>query len=165
MLKEGVGYRLSAPAAWRDMDTTGYDMEAFFEASGRILPAVHEGGPVIVTSFLARFPAASLAAAKQDTLRGYSQNPDRIFPDGFSHEEREMTLKGGQRAYILNTRFYRKSKGLHQSIFNLVAFSEESQEAFLYTLSVQYHDESYALEESFQIRAIAKRLFGYFELK
>ena len=53
---------------------------------------------------------------------------------------------------------------MHQSRFDLIAFSDKSQRAFMYTLSVQYHDDSYALEEVFQLRAIAGKLFSYFEL-
>lgn len=162
--KNGDGYRLSAPASWRPVDAKSYGLAEFFEASGRILPVTQGGGPVIVTVFLKSFPATSLDGAKRDVIEGYSQNPDRVFPDGFSHQETEFVLNGTQRAYLVNTRFYRKSKGLHQSRFDLVAFSDESERAFVYTLSVQYHDESYALEDVFQLRAIAGKLFSYFEL-
>jgi hypothetical protein len=163
--KEGEGYRLSVPAAWRNMDMTSYGLAEFFEASGRILPASHDGAPVIVTVFLSHFGAPSLDGAKRETVEGYGQNPDRVFPDDLTHEERQFTLKGSQPAYLVNTRFYRKSKGLHQSRFDLMAFSEKSQTAYLYTLSVQYYDGSYGLEEEFQLRAIAEKLFGYFELE
>lgn len=163
--REGSGYRLSAPSAWRYDDNTPYPLAEFIEASGRILPVAHSGAPVIVTIFLESFPAKSLEDGKADVIVGYRQNPDRVFPRGFTHEEAKLSLKGRQTAYLLNTRFYRKSKGLNQSRFDLVAFSPKSRRLFMYTLSVQYLDDTYALENSFQLKSIARRLFGYFELK
>jgi hypothetical protein len=142
-----------------------YGPAVYFEASGKILPPVYDGAPVIVTVFLDRFPATSLKDAKNEVIAGYGQNSDRAFPAGFTHEEEEFTLNSGQNAHLVNTRFYRKSKGLNQSRYDLVAFLKESQQAFMYTLSIQYRDDSYALEDTLQLKSIAYRLFGYFELK
>ncbi len=165
VVKEGDGFRLSAPSAWRDFDTTGSPLILFFEASGRILPVKRDGAPVIVTVFLESFPAKSLEAGKADVVTGYRQSPDRVFPRGFTHGEERITLKSGQVAYLVNTRFYRKSKGLNQSRFDLIAFSPKSRRIFMYTLSVQYADRSYGLEKSFQLKSIAHKLFGYFQLR
>jgi len=163
--KEGTHYRLSAPSAWRNMDVSRHALAVYFEASGKILPLVHDGAPVIVTVFLESFPATSLKDARNDVIAGYGQNPDRVFPAGPTHEEEEFPLTSGQKAHLVNTRFYRKSNGLNQSRYDLVAFLEESQLAFMYTLSIQYRDDSYALEDTLQLKSIAHRLFGYFELK
>ena len=165
VVREGDGFRLSAPAAWRYMDTTGSRLALFFEASGRLLPVTHDGGPVIVTVFLDSFAAKSLEAGKADAIAGYRQNPDRVFPRGFTHEEAKFALGGGQAAYLINTRFFRKSKGLNQSRFDLVAYDPKSRRIFMYTLSVQYADKTYALENTFQLRSVALKLFGYFELR
>ncbi len=160
----GDGYRLSVPSAWRAMDMRSYGLAEYFEASGRLLPAIHDGAPVIVTVFLTSFGADSLERAKDGIIGGYTQNPDRVFPDGFSHEEREFSLSGMRRAYLLKTRFYRRSKGLHQSRYDLIAFSSQSRRAFVYTLSVQYLDGSYAFEDDYQLESVAGRLFSNFQL-
>ena len=165
VVKEGDGFHLSVPAAWRDLGRVSGTVTLYFEASGRILPVTHDGGPVIVTVFLTDFPAASLEDATTDVIEGYAMNPDRVFPDGFSHEAEPLAVDGAGEAALVNTRFYRKSKGLNQSRFDLVAFSPASRRAFLYTLSVQYADPSYALEERFQMKSIARKLFGYFQLR
>ncbi len=159
--KEGRYYRLSVPAAWRPM--TFPELEAFYEASGTVLPVVYNGGPVIVTVFLEQFPAKSLEAVKEDLLAGYTDNPGRLFPKGFRHGQEPFVLRNGTRAYLLSTRFYRKSKGLEQSGYDLAAFSEKGRQGFMYALSVQYADESYEFEKMYELKRLAKTLFTHFE--
>lgn len=165
VVKEGDGFRLSAPSAWRGMDMRSYGLAEYFEASGRILPVMHDGGPVIVTVFLTDFRARSLEDATTNVIEGYAMNPDRVFPEGFTHEAESFAVDGASGAALVNTRFYRKSKGLNQSRFDLVAFSEDSGRAFIYTLSVQYAGPSFAPEKRFQLKSIASKLFGYFQLR
>ena len=164
VVKEGDGFRLSVPAAWRDLGRVSSTLTLYFTADGRILPVMHDGGPVIVRVFLTDFPADSLEDAVTNVIEGYAMNPDRVFPDGFSHQAEPLAMDGAGEATLVNTRFYRKSKGLNQSRFDLVAFSPESRRAFVYTLSVQYADPSYALEKRFQLKNIARKLFSYFQL-
>lgn len=157
---QGSGYTFSVPRSWRYIQPTGRVPEHLFEASGRALPETHNGDPVIVTAFIGTFPATSLAEAKESTIRGYSENADRVFPSGAKHQERNFKLSGGQSATLLSTRFYRKSKNLQQSRFDLVAYMPLRKRALLYTLSVQYVDDTYQLEEKLKLAELAERMFG-----
>ncbi len=157
--RSGPGYTFSVPRSWRHIHPKGNGPEHYLEASGIVLPITENNAPVIVTAFITTFPAESLQQAKQTTTRGYGENPDRVFPAGEKIQAADLTLRSGETALILNTRFYRKSKGLQQSRFDLVAFMPDRKRALLYTLSVQYSDETYALERKLQLRNLAEKMF------
>ncbi|MCI0347998.1 MAG: hypothetical protein L0Z53_01105 [Acidobacteriales bacterium] len=162
---QGTGYTVSVPRSWRYMQPPGRGPEHLFEASGHALPATYKGGPVIVTAFIGTFPAASLADAKENTINGYSQNADRVFPTGSKYQEKDFKLSSGQPATLLNTRFFRKSKNLQQSRFDLVAYMPSHKRALFYTLSVQYVDDTYKLEQELKLAELAQKMFGALKLE
>jgi hypothetical protein len=157
---EGSGYAFSVPRSWRYRQSLPPLPEHSFEASGLALPATHKGDPVIVTAFITRFPTTSLTEAEDNTIEGYGQNPDRVFPVGEKPGRKAFKLSSGQPAKLLNTRFYRKSKNLQQSRFDLVAFMPRHKQALLYTLSVQYVDETYQLEQKLKLAELAEKMFA-----
>mgnify|MGYP007025395596 FL=1 len=77
-------------------------------------------------------------------ISGYFENPDRVFQKDKDYTEETLTLADNSEAVLLNTRFYRKSKGLNQSRFDLVTYSKKHKTAYMFTVSIQYVDETYA---------------------
>jgi hypothetical protein len=143
----------------------GRNPEQFFQASGILLPESFNDKRVIVTVWIAKMQAADLAEAKQIILKDYRSSSDRVFPEGFSHEEEIFELKSGEKAFLVNTRFYRKSAGLNQSRYDLVAYSPKARSVYLYTLSVQYSDPEYKFEQTYKLKETAKKLYENFQLK
>jgi hypothetical protein len=158
-------YELKVPYKWRQMSTGGQGPEQLMEASGLALPATFNGAPVMVTIFLVLQDGKNLEDCKDKSLSGYRINPDREFPDKFKDGQEKIKLVPGQDAYFLNTRFYRPSKGLNQSRFDIVAYSDKAQAGYIYTLSIQYSDKDYKFEEDNQLADFAKKLFSYLILK
>lgn len=166
VVKETEFYKFSVPESWREMYTVaGTNPEQWFEASGTFLPVSYNNKPVIVTIFIVKEEAGNLKEAKENTVKGYRENPDRVFAKGFSHEEKTIKLKSGEKAYLLNTRFYRKSKELYQSRYDLVVYSPKARSAYLFTLSVQYDDAEYKFEKKYKLMKTAKKLYESFQLK
>jgi hypothetical protein len=164
--KETEFYKFSVPASWQEMEMrAGENPEQYFEASGKSLPETYNRAPVIVTIFIVKMAADNLEEAKEKTVKGYKENPERVFAEGFSHEEKIVSLKSGEKAYVVNTRFYRKGKGLHQSRYDLVVYSPRAKCAYLYTLSVQYYDTEYKFEQTHKLQEVAKQLYERFQLK
>ena len=157
-------YEIQVPDNWREIPTNG-DPKQFFEASGLILPVTYKGWPVIVTIFLAKEECKDLENCKDKCLSGYRSNADRVFEENFKDGAEKIKLSNGQSAYFLNTRFFRKSKDLNQSRFDLVVFSGKAHAGYLYTVSVQYKDPDYKFETENELPAFAKKLFSYFKLK
>jgi len=158
-------YELKVPYKWRQMPTGGQGPEQMFEASGLALPTIFNGSPVMLTIFIVKQDCKDLDACKDKCLGGYRENPDREFPKNFKDGVEKIKLAGGQEAYFLNTRFYRKSKGLNQSRFDLVVYSDKAKAGYIYTVSIQYADNDYKFETDNNLSDFAKKLYFYLILK
>ncbi len=120
-------YELKVPYNWRQMPTGGQGPEQMFEASGLALPAKFNGAPVMLTIFVVKQEGKNLDDCKDKCLSGYRENPGREFPEKFIDGQEKIKLAAGNDAYFLNTRFYRKSKELNQSRFDLVVYSDKAK--------------------------------------
>lgn len=158
-------YELKVPYKWRQMPTGGQGPEQMFEASGLALPVSFNGSPIMVTIFVVKQDGKNLDDCKDKCLSGYRANPDREFPKKYKDGQEKIKLASGQDAYFLNTRFYRQSKGLNQSRFDLVVYSDKAQSGYIYTLSVQYSDKDYKFETDNQLADFAKKLYSYLTIK
>ena len=106
-------YELSIPKKWRLMDMSANGLGVYLEASGLAYPYSYNNSPFILVLFIYSLEEKSLEEAKESVQKGYSENNDRVFPDNFTYESEPCKLISGEDAYIVNTRFYRKSKGLN----------------------------------------------------
>jgi hypothetical protein len=161
---EGDGYRLRVPQDWRYIQGKGDGPDFYLELSGIALPATYKDGPVIATVFLVPFEAKDVDDAVEGTLRGYRGNPDRVFPLE-KDEAYENHLTSGERAPILKTKFFRKSKDLQQIRYDLITYSETLKKAYDLTVSIQFADPEYSIEKEWDIESGARKLFETFELK
>lgn len=158
-------YEIKVPHKWRLLQSGSENPEQIIEASGLALPAFYNNAPVIVTLFMVKQESKNLEEAKEKCLNGYRLNSDRVFPIAFKEGQEKVTVSSGQEAYILNTRFFRKSKGLNQSRFDLVIYSNKAKIGYFYTLSVQYYDNEYKFETEKKVSDFAKIIFSNLTLK
>ncbi len=161
-------YELQVPFEWRHLPP-GSELEHYFEASGLAYPIELNGSPIILVLFVMKVDKsyASLEQAKDNWLAGYHDNPDRVFPEGFTDGAEKFNLPSGQDAYFLNTRFYRKSKELNQSRFDLLMYSEKANAYYCYGVTVQYADyadNGYEFETNMRLPLFAKVIFKHFKL-
>ena len=156
-------YEVSAPKNWRELDMSAYHLQVYFEASGLAYPLSYNNSPFIVILCIGDMKINSLEDARESVQNGYSQNTDRVFPEDFKYESESVKLISGEDAYIINTRFYRKSKGLNQSRFDLVAYSEKYKTSYMYTISIQYSDPSYEAEKTLGLKDFARKVYSYFK--
>jgi hypothetical protein len=163
---EGTDYNFSVPSKWREMNYTSSGLLNYYEASGLAFPLTYNDNPVIVITCIVKMEdKKNIEEVKESIQRGYKNNKDRVFPENFSSESEELTLKSGEKAYLINTRFFRTSKGLNQSRFDLGTFSEKTGTAYMYTISIQYKDDTYEFEEYFKLKDFARKLYSYFSYK
>ncbi|MCK9562059.1 MAG: hypothetical protein M0R02_04990 [Bacteroidales bacterium] len=140
------------------------DLNNILKPSGLALPATFNGAPVMVTIFFVKQDGKNLDDCKNKCLSGYRSNTDREFPKKFKDGQEKIKLTNGQDAYFLNTRFYRKSKGLNQSRFDLVVYSDKVKIGYIYTVSIQYSDNNYKFETDNNLTDFAKKLYNYLTL-
>lgn len=158
-------YSLEVPSEWLDLGSLGDLVDQSFDATGLYFDDSFNNSPIIAGLFVMNAPSDNLEDARTKCLKGYKDNPDRIFPKDFSEGQQKITLQSGHAAYLLNTRFYRPTKQLNQSRFDLVVYSDKAKQGFLVTVSVQYKDDTYLFEEVNHLEDFAKRLYSYFKLK
>ncbi|MES2388712.1 MAG: hypothetical protein V4543_11990 [Bacteroidota bacterium] len=158
-------YEFKVPENWRAMPTGQQGPEQLLEASGLALPKDYNSKPVIVTLFFVKQEGNSLDVCKDKALSGYHSNPDRVFPADFTDGAEKTKTAAGQDAWFLNTRFFRKSKGLNQSRYDFVVWSGKAKAGYLYTLSVQYDDPDYDFEKDNKLEEFARKLYGYLKVK
>lgn len=142
----------------------GQGPEQFFEASGQGLPISYNGGPVKVSVFLVKMgKSKNLKSATESVISGYFVNADRVFKKDKDYQEESFTLSDKDEAILLNTRFYRKSKGLNQSRFDLVTYSKKYKTAYMFTVSIQYVDNTYDFETKNNLKDYARKLYSTFK--
>ena len=161
-------YQFQVPTSWRNYGKmmSGNGPEQFFEASGKGIPISFNGGPVKITVFLVKLDKAKdLKEAKENTINGYFENLDRVFEKKNDYSEKTFKLLDESEAIILNTRFYRKSKGLNQSRFDLITFSKKHKTAYMFTVSFQYIDNSYEFETDNNLSDYSEKLYKSYKWK
>jgi hypothetical protein len=162
---DGENYTLSVPSDWRVIDGSSVGIIHYYEASGLVFPISFKGNPVIIVISFVKMDEKGIEEIKESIQNGYSKNTDRVFPGNFKYETTETWLQSGEKAYIINTRFYRKSKFLNQSRFDLGVFSDKYNIGYMYTISIQYSDDTYQFENFYHLKEFAVRLFSYFSFK
>lgn len=162
---EGDSYSFFVPGKWRELDMSMYKTLHYYEASGLAFPLTYNGqNPVIVILSMVKMKETNLEDLKTNICEGYKINTDRVFPENFKYETEEFYLNSSEKAYIINTRFYRKSKELNQSRFDLAVYSDKANQGYMFTISIQYADETYQFEQDFRLKDFARRFFSYFSL-
>jgi hypothetical protein len=162
---ETAFYSLKVPSEWLDLGKLGDLVDQSFDATSLYFVDSFNNAPIIAGLFVMNTPSDNLEDARTKCLKGYKDNPERIFPKNFSEGQQKTTLQSGHSAYLLHTRFYRPTKQLNQSRFDLVVYSDKAKQGFLVTVSVQYKDDTYLFEEVNHLEDFAKRLYSYFKLK
>jgi len=158
-------FQLQVPSNWLELGSLGDVVAKSYDATSAYFPDSFNMAPILVGLFVMNQPAFNLEEARQRCLHGYRTNPDRIFPKDFTEGQQKIKLSSGQDGYILNTRFYRETKKLNQSRFDLVVYSDKAMQGYLVTVSIQYNDPTYAFEKDFHLEEFARKLFSYFVLK
>ncbi|MBI6118371.1 hypothetical protein [Salegentibacter maritimus] len=162
-------YEFQVPTSWRNygkMMNGKNGPEQFFEASGKGLPISFNGGPIKISIFLVKLDKAkNLKDAKESTINGYFENPDRIFENEDNYSEKPFELSDSSESILLNTRFYRTSKRLNQSRYDLITYSKEHKTAYMFTVSFQYIDKTYEFETDKNLIDYAEKLYKTFKWK
>jgi hypothetical protein len=163
--KQTAFYDLEFLPNWHDQTDPSSPPEQLFEASGKFLPLIYKGAPVMVNLFLTRQAASDVNEGAGRTLEGLHTSKDRVFPGDFEDEGWPIRMPDGHPGWMLHTRFLRKSKGLQQSRYDFVVYSSRAHAAFVYTLSVQHGDATYGIEAAERLKDSALQIFSHLRLK
>lgn len=153
------------PKNWLELGQLGNIVEVAFDASGLYFPEEFNNNPILAGVFILNWKGNSLEEVKNNVIQDNRTNPDRVFDETYKDSVYDYTLEDSTKAYILHTRFFRKSKQLNQSRYELILFSDKYKKGYSVMLSVQYADPTYKFEIDNSIKTFAARIFSYVKVK
>ncbi|MCX6319531.1 MAG: hypothetical protein NTW29_19800 [Bacteroidetes bacterium] len=162
---EHASVSFKIPSAWIELGALGNIVEMAFDASGLYFPEQYNSRPLLTGLFLLNWPGKTLDEVKDSVLANYRNNPDRVFEENYKDSVYTYKLAGNTNAYILHTRFYRKTPQLNQSRFDLVFFSEKLKRGYSLMISIQYNDPTYKFEQDNFLNLFAAKIFEQVEVK
>ena len=131
--------------------------ESYYSLEGRDFPAFFNEGPVIANVWsITETKYKDLEAAKKDWIEGITINPDRDFTDVPEKQVCKDYIKSGEEAYFIKSNFYRKSKGLNYSRYDVLAF--KNGKTFTITFNIGYATDFKEIEEALYFDYIAKEI-------
>jgi hypothetical protein len=159
-----------APKDWKDVTRVRNlpvkNYIAYFDGSGVGFPAVYKNSNLTMNLWLKEGKASDLESTKNDLISSYTaQNPDRVYAAGFKIEPVKIKVSSGQDAYLIHSRFSRKSNLMRESRFELVVFNQNDSRAYLVTLAAQYGTDYDTAEQELNLKQLAEQIFDTFTLK
>jgi hypothetical protein len=159
-------YIISVPEKWTryvplDQSTKEYK----FEFTGVAIPAQINNAPLVATCTTRRFVTDSINRAIDFVLGEFTGLPDRITQAGYNYDTEDLTIASGQKATLISTRFYRRSKVSNYSRYDMIVYSAKFKTAYIVTITYQYKDPSYMCETDHKFREYAFRIFKRFQVR
>lgn len=153
------------PKNWLELGELGNIVEDAFDASGLYFPDEFNHRPLLAGVFILNWQGDDLEEVKNIVIKDNRTNPDRIYEDNYKDSLYNYTLEDGKKAYVLHTRFYRKSKQLNQSRFELILYSDKLKKGFSVMVSVQYNDPTYKFEAENSLDVFAARILSQVKVR
>ncbi|MBI5355766.1 MAG: hypothetical protein HZB68_04905 [Candidatus Aenigmarchaeota archaeon] len=162
-------YKFHVPEGWWSLDkeyVKGTHLETYYRGDGVTFKPFYKNGPVIVNLWsLTSRKYASLEEATDDWKSGYTSNKDRVFYDQYPAKGHKIRLKDGKIASVMHVNFYRLSKELNQSRFDMLVFNEVSGKTHGLTMTVEYLSAFGDIEGDLSFPSLAEGIFETFEIK
>ena len=158
--EESAEYVLSIPNLWHfqaGMDASSKDRR--FEFTGIALPAEFNHTPVTAIFTLRKLDAKTLKEAEDYVLNEFTNFPDRITQSGYNYDRDTLTIASGEKAQIISTHYYRRTKASNYSRYYLFVYSEKRKASYVLTATFQYRDFNYTLPTSAGFKPYMYRIF------
>jgi len=156
---------IGIPKNWLVLGALGNIVELAFDASGLYFPEEFNKRPILAGVFVLNWRGNSLEEVKNLVIKDNRTNPDRVYDVNYKDSVYNYTLEDGTKAYIFHTRFFRKSKQLNQSRYELILFSDKYKKGYSVMISVQYFDPTYKFEADNSLKVFAARIFSLVKFK
>ena len=154
-------YVFLVPAQWKNIpgiDISSKDRK--FDLSGVGLPEEYNHTPVTATLILRKYECTKIATAEDYIITELTSYPDRVTEPGHNYLTDSLTILSSEKATLYSTRFFRRTKVFIYSRYDLIVYSQKRRAAYMFTLTFQYRDHTYAFEAENKLRQYALRFFG-----
>jgi len=159
-------YVFLVPDKWKNIpgiDISSKDRK--FEFKGVGLPTEYKYAPVMATCILRKYECNSIKTAEDYIITEFTSYPDRVTQPGRNYETDSMKILSGETATLYSSRYLRRNKMSNFSRFDLIVYSEKRKAAYMFTITFQYRDPTYAFETENKLRQYAMQFFKNITLR
>lgn len=161
-------YEFQIPTVWQNLDYTlggKKGPEQAFDATGQGLPKYYNGGPVLISAFLAKSDYSYLQEANKSKFKKYYSFTSEEYKLESDVVEQTFILKDNTKAVLIKTRRYLKSDRLNESRYDLITYSEKLEIAYVFSVTVRYFDDTYEFESIYDLNRYVEKLYATFKWK
>lgn len=157
---ETSDYIFMVPAGWKnipEIDISSKDRK--FDLTGVGLPTEYKFAPVTANCILRKYECQNIIAARDFIIIEITNYPDRVTEPGCNFDTDSMKILSGENATLYSSRYLRHTKKSNYSRFDLVVYSKKRKAAYMFTITFQYRDPTYAFEADNKLRQYALQFF------
>ena len=157
---ETSDYVFLVPEGWKnipEIDISSKDRK--FDFSGVGIPAEYRHEPVLATCNLRKYECKSVHAAEDYIISEITSYPDRVTPPGHNYDTDSVKILSGEEATLYTSRYLRRNKMSNFSRFDLIVYSAKRKAAYMFTITFQYRDPTYAFDKDNKLKEYAHQFF------
>ena len=157
---ETSDYVFLVPGQWKNIPEVDISSKnKKFEFSGVGIPAEYKYASVLATCGLRKYECKSINSAEDYIISEFTSYPDRETEPGHNYQTDSLTILSGEKAVLYSSRYLRHNKKSNFSRFDLIAYSPKRKAAYMFTVTFQYRDPTYAFEAENGLRQYAVQFF------
>lgn len=163
---ETSDYIFLVPAQWKnipEIDQSSKNRK--FELTGVGLPNEYNYAAVTATCVLRKYECKNIKAAEDYVTTEMTSYPDRVTQPGHNYDTDTLHILSGEKATLYSSRYLRHSKNSNFSRFDLIVYSTKRKAAYMFCITFQYKDPTYAFDTKNKLRQYALRFFSNITLQ
>ncbi|MES2620926.1 MAG: hypothetical protein V4615_08740 [Bacteroidota bacterium] len=156
---EANEYLFRVPEDWKEIpQIEASPIDEKFEFTNVGLPFKVHDAPLTAFLILRKLECDSIQTGESSAIIEFTSYPDRVAAAGETYETDSLIIASGEKATLIHSRFYRRSKVSNFSRYDLVAYSAKRTACYLLTITFQYKDPTYMVEADLKFRQYAVRI-------
>ena len=159
-------YFFKVPERWKEVpQVEASPIDEKFDFTNVGIPFKVHDAPLTAFLVLKKLECDSIGVGEKFCIDEFSSYSDRITAAGESYDTDSLTITSGERATLIHSRFYRRSKVSNFSVYNLVAHSTKRNACFILSITYKYKDATYMTEADLHFRQYSTRIFETLSLR
>jgi hypothetical protein len=162
---ENEDYKFEVPSEWKvekGREMPGPDFT--LDLQGKLIPTEFNNKPTSVSGFIRAIRGGTLQEGIRNTISINRSNRDKYFATD-SDMVTYFTLKSGEEAAIIKTRWTRMMQNIQQTKYDLVVYSKKKDHIIDLAIFFGYADKNFSLETKHELDKRMREVFDTFELK
>jgi len=155
--------RSEIPQAWKEVKLTDNAESIFkFELTGIGIQGMFNSSPVTAFYTIQETQKNTVPEIIEEKLADFLVLIDKVQEPGYVYDSSSITIKSGEGATYVHTRYYRRNKASNYSRYMMIVQNPKTQKYFVATFWFQYKSPLYDIERALFFKEYAERAFSRF---